>query len=225
MGMPARYVLSSTSSVCGITPSSAATTTMATSVTCAPRSRIALKAAWPGVSSTVMDLDECGMSTTNAPTCCVMPPASAAATLLERSASSRVVLPWSTCPITATTGGREGSSAPLPVPSRSASVRSPRRSGRVTSTPHSVATSSATSIEMTSELPASMSRASSTRRMRRAGTPKRDASSRSVALSGSVMGPLGFFGAAWAGWRPPPAALGGPRDAPNKSRCSACACP
>ena len=41
-----------------------------------------------------------------APMCCVMPPASDAATAVCLRLSSRVVLPWSTCPITATTGGR-----------------------------------------------------------------------------------------------------------------------
>ena len=39
--------------VCGITPSSAATTRMTMSVTEAPRARIAVKAAWPGVSMKV----------------------------------------------------------------------------------------------------------------------------------------------------------------------------
>ena len=39
------------SSVCGITPSSAATTSTAMSVTFAPRARISVKASWPGVST------------------------------------------------------------------------------------------------------------------------------------------------------------------------------
>ena len=38
--------------------------------------------------------------------CCVIPPASEAATAVCLRLSSRVVFPWSTCPITATTGGR-----------------------------------------------------------------------------------------------------------------------
>lgn len=38
--------------------------------------------------------------------CCVMPPASEAATWLFRRLSSRVVFPWSTCPMMVTTGGR-----------------------------------------------------------------------------------------------------------------------
>ena len=41
--------------------------------------------------------------------CCVMPPASPCATLLDRSRSSSVVLPWSTWPMIVTTGGRSGS--------------------------------------------------------------------------------------------------------------------
>ncbi len=40
--------------VCGMTPSSAATTRMTMSVTLAPRARIAVKAAWPGVSMKVI---------------------------------------------------------------------------------------------------------------------------------------------------------------------------
>ena len=38
--------------------------------------------------------------------CWVMPPASPAATLALRMASSSDVLPWSTWPMTVTTGGR-----------------------------------------------------------------------------------------------------------------------
>ena len=42
------------SSVCGMTPSSAAMMRTAMSVICAPRARIALNAAWPGVSRNVI---------------------------------------------------------------------------------------------------------------------------------------------------------------------------
>ena len=42
------------STVCGITPSSAAITSTAMSVTLAPRARMAVKASWPGVSRKVM---------------------------------------------------------------------------------------------------------------------------------------------------------------------------
>ncbi len=45
-------------------------------------------------------------STSDAPMCWVMPPRSPAATSVERSASSRLVLPWSTWPITVTIGAR-----------------------------------------------------------------------------------------------------------------------
>ena len=40
--------------VCGMTPSSAATTSTTMSVTLAPRARIAVNAAWPGVSIKVI---------------------------------------------------------------------------------------------------------------------------------------------------------------------------
>ena len=43
--------------------------------------------------------------------CCVIPPASFAATFVSLNASSKDVLPWSTCPITVTTGGRGNKSA------------------------------------------------------------------------------------------------------------------
>ena len=41
------------STVCGITPSSAATTSTTMSVTLAPRARMAVNASWPGVSRKV----------------------------------------------------------------------------------------------------------------------------------------------------------------------------
>ena len=42
------------STVCGMTPSSAATTRMAMSVAFAPRARMAVNASWPGVSMKVI---------------------------------------------------------------------------------------------------------------------------------------------------------------------------
>ena len=42
------------STVCGMTPSSAATTSTTMSVTWAPRARMAVKASWPGVSMKVI---------------------------------------------------------------------------------------------------------------------------------------------------------------------------
>jgi len=53
MGTPAALAWSMASTVWGITPSSAATTMAAMSVTLAPRARIAVNAAWPGVSMNV----------------------------------------------------------------------------------------------------------------------------------------------------------------------------
>ena len=54
MGTPAARTWSMASMLWGMTPSSAATTTTATSVIWAPRARMAVKAAWPGVSMKVM---------------------------------------------------------------------------------------------------------------------------------------------------------------------------
>ena len=53
------------SKVCGLTPSSAATTKIATSVTFVPLARIAVNASWPGVSRKVSFLGwpECSIST------------------------------------------------------------------------------------------------------------------------------------------------------------------
>jgi len=54
-GTPALRMWWIASSVWGITPSSAATTRIAMSVTSAPRARMALKASWPGVSMKVIN--------------------------------------------------------------------------------------------------------------------------------------------------------------------------
>ena len=54
IGTSAALAWSMASMVWGITPSSAATTRMTMSVTSAPRARMAVKAAWPGVSMNVM---------------------------------------------------------------------------------------------------------------------------------------------------------------------------
>ena len=45
--------------VWGMTPSSAATTSTTTSVACAPRERIVVKASWPGVSMKVSTRPSC----------------------------------------------------------------------------------------------------------------------------------------------------------------------
>ncbi len=102
---PAAFAWLIASTVCGITPSSAATTRMAISVELAPRIRIAVNASCPGVSRNVIFW--LLMDTTDAPICCVIPPASRSVTRVERMASRRDVFPWSTCPITQTTGGRD----------------------------------------------------------------------------------------------------------------------
>ena len=97
------------SSVWGMTPSSAATTTTAMSVTFAPRARIAVNASWPGVSRNTTRRSP--RVTSLAPMCWVMPPRSPAATVVERMASRRLVLPWSTWPMTVTIGARSTRSA------------------------------------------------------------------------------------------------------------------
>ena len=53
-GTSAAFAWSIASTVCGMTPSSAATTITAMSVTLAPRARMAVKASWPGVSRKVI---------------------------------------------------------------------------------------------------------------------------------------------------------------------------
>ena len=79
IGTSAARAWSMASTVWGMTPSSAATTRMTMSVTWAPRARMAVKAAWPGVSMNVIGWS-CH-STWYAPMCWVMPPASPATTL------------------------------------------------------------------------------------------------------------------------------------------------
>ena len=109
IGTRAARTWSIASLVCGMTPSSAATTMIAMSVTCAPRARMAVNASWPGVSRKTMRLSLC--TTSLAPMCWVMPPRSAAATVVLRTASSRLVLPWSTWPMIVTIGARVTRSA------------------------------------------------------------------------------------------------------------------
>ncbi len=53
-GTLAALAWATASCVCGMTPSSAATTSTTKSVTLAPRARMAVKASWPGVSRKVM---------------------------------------------------------------------------------------------------------------------------------------------------------------------------
>mmetsp|Transcript_1719 Transcript_1719/g.3607 ORF Transcript_1719/g.3607 Transcript_1719/m.3607 type:complete len:330 (-) Transcript_1719:308-1297(-) len=120
--------------VCSLTPSSAATTRTTMSVTLAPRERISLNAAWPGVSMNVITCPS-GAEMEEAPMCCVMPPASPAATSDERSASSSDVLPWSTWPITVTTGGRRSKSAEASSSSKTPHASSARSRCSASSSP------------------------------------------------------------------------------------------
>ena len=139
-----------------MTPSSAAHTSTATSVHRAPLCRIAEKAACPGVSRKVSS-PPLERATTNAPMCCVIPPASPAATDALRRVSSSVVLPWSTCPITATTARLGGSfeTAFLFALDAFPEFEFPPCSLTTTSTFSSMATNSARSSDTTSSALAS----------------------------------------------------------------------
>ena len=92
------------STVCGITPSSAATTSTTMSVTLAPRARIAVNAAWPGVSRKVIfwpfQLHLVGADMLGDAAGFARRHIGAAQGVEQR------VLPWSTWPMTVTTGGR-----------------------------------------------------------------------------------------------------------------------
>ena len=102
-GTPAALAWFIASIVWGIIPSSAATTSIAISVTCAPLALIDVKASCPGVSKNTIFCPF--IDTSDAPICWVIPPASLDVTRVFLIASSKDVLPWSTCPITVTTGG------------------------------------------------------------------------------------------------------------------------
>mmetsp|Transcript_5019 Transcript_5019/g.13144 ORF Transcript_5019/g.13144 Transcript_5019/m.13144 type:complete len:300 (-) Transcript_5019:145-1044(-) len=119
-GVLAAAACARASRVCGFTPSSAATTTTTTSVTAAPRARISLKALCPGVSRKVTNAPSSTSPeptrTGKAPMCCVIPPASCLATAEERSASRRVVFPWSMWPMMETVGARFSLSPPATDP-------------------------------------------------------------------------------------------------------------
>ena len=143
METPAAFAWLIDSTVCGMIPSSAATTRTAISVISAPRARIEVNASCPGVSRKVIGLSF--TITWYAPMCWVIPPASVEVTSEWRIASRMDVLPWSTWPITTTTGGRST------FLSSSSSLSSNRRSSMVTTTsfstfaPISIATSAAVS--------------------------------------------------------------------------------
>ena len=124
IGIPAAFAWLMASTVWGITPSFAATTNIAISVICAPLARIAVNASCPGVSKKVISLSF--ILTLYAPIACVIPPASPSITFVDLTASSNEVLPWSTCPITTTTGGLGSRSSGL------SSLSSNRMSSSVT---------------------------------------------------------------------------------------------
>ena len=108
--------------VCGITPSFAATTITTISVTLAPLDRIDVNAACPGVSINVI-VFFLGVLSWYAPMCWVIPPASPETILVSLSASSKLVFPWSTCPIIVTTGYLGCKSSSLSsIPSRPSST-------------------------------------------------------------------------------------------------------
>ncbi len=126
--------------------------------------------------------------------CWVMPPASPSATLVLRIWSRSEVLPWSTWPMTVTTGAR-GSLVPASSPSAS-SCSSCWASSKLTSmasTPSSSASSRAVSgastwlmLAMTPFLNRSWIRSL-------ALTPSFSANSRTVIASETITGPSGFF--------------------------------
>ncbi len=91
IGTSAAFAWFIASIVCGITPSSAATTRTTTSVILAPLARIAVNASCPGVSINVICLPF--IFTTEAPIACVIPPASRSATPVFLIASRSEVLP------------------------------------------------------------------------------------------------------------------------------------
>jgi hypothetical protein len=178
--------------VCGMTASSAATTRTTMSVALAPRARIDVKASWPGVSRKTIGLP--WTSTRYAPMCCVMPPASPAATLVWRIASRSEVLPWSTWPITVTTGARGTLAAPAPSEvSRPERVSSSSSSNETTaaSTPTSLAIWTAVEASSVWLTVASTPRCMSSRWMSRARTPSFSESSLSVTPSVKKTGPVG----------------------------------
>ena len=104
ISIPAAFAWLIASTVCGITPSSAATTRIAISVELAPRIRIAVNASCPGVSRKVIfcplivyHISTDMLGDTACLTICYV--------WSYGSHPDREVLPWSTWPITHTTGG------------------------------------------------------------------------------------------------------------------------
>ena len=151
IGTPAAFAWLMLSMVCGMTPSSAATTSTAMSVTRAPRARICVKASWPGVSMnvTTRSFSPAFTGTWKALVAWVMPPASPDATLVLRMRSSRLVLPWSTWPRMVTTGGRDFSSTRVRAEKRSSMISAADFASSTTSSmSYSIMISTARSVSM-----------------------------------------------------------------------------
>ena len=147
IGTPAARAWLMASSVCGITPSSAATTSTAMSVTLAPRARISVKASWPGVSTKAIGRPSFSIAVGAD----VLRDAAASrrlATSMPMMRSNSDVLPWSTWPRKVTTGGRgcqRGGSSSLFSDGRAACSSRADARRKSTSTPISTASSSAVS--------------------------------------------------------------------------------
>ena len=92
--------------VCGMTASSAATTSTTISVTCAPRARIEVKAAWPGVIEEGQHGTAFGFHLVGADM--LRDPAGFAGNdiRLPDPVEKRGLSPWSTWPMMVMTGGR-----------------------------------------------------------------------------------------------------------------------
>ena len=129
--------------------------------------------------------------------CCVMPPASPSATLVWRIVSKSEVFPWSTCPMTVTTGARGARAAvetAWPAPGSGAARDSSSSSSKDTtaaSTPTSLAIWIAVSASSVWLTVAKMPRPMSRRTMSLERTPSFSESSLTVTPSERKTGPVG----------------------------------
>ena len=158
--------------------------------------------------------------------CWVIPPRSPEATVVLRIASRRLVLPWSTWPITVTIGGRGTSRAGSSSPSRPGSfvagaatsaavsaTSAAASSGSATSYPSSVATRDAVSRSMSWLIVAKIPLLISSRMTSAGFTSSSSASSLTVIVGGSVTAALSRGSATAVGEKPPSrrGGLRGPR--------------
>ncbi len=128
--------------------------------------------------------------------CCVMPPASPSATFVWRIASSREVFPWSTWPMTVTTGARgtRGAEGACPSFASAAARESSSSSSKETtaaSTPTSLASWIAVSASRAWLTVAKTPRPMRRRTMSLARTPSFSESSLTVTPSERKTGPVG----------------------------------